>query len=69
MTIPRLCVTPLLFLALAVSHASATSAASPVDSDAACSIKSTDPLLSVSITVKDPSAAIGVPDLLYRLEC
>jgi iron complex outermembrane recepter protein len=58
MTIPRLCVTPLLFLVLAVSHASATSVASPVDSDAACSIKSTDPLLSVSITVKDPSAAI-----------
>src|SRR5579871_4779614 len=66
MTITRLCLTPLLFLALAASHASTTS--SPLDSDAACSIKSADPLLSVSVTVKDPSAAI-VQRAAIELSC
>ena len=68
MTLPRLCLTPLLFLALAVSHASTTSASGPVDSDAACSIKSAEPLLPVSVTVKDPSAAI-VQRAAIELRC
>jgi iron complex outermembrane recepter protein len=58
MTTTRFCFAPLLFLALAASHASSTSGANPVAADAACFIKSADPLLPVSVTVKDPSAAI-----------
>src|SRR5579871_4076696 len=48
---PRLCLAPLLFLALATSYASTTS-------DPACSVQSDDPLLSVAILVKDPSDAV-----------